>query len=63
VISFELVFPCVEYPRVNVFCDLHSIDHHPPLQHVFVVTAYTGGVSVDAIRPDGSVLMHFDRAT
>jgi hypothetical protein len=42
---------------------LHSIDHHPPLQHVFVVTAYTGGVSVDAIRPDGSVLMHFDRAT
>jgi hypothetical protein len=45
------------------FAFLFSIRRRLPSQHVFVVTAYTGGVTVDAIRPDGSVLMHFDRAT
>jgi hypothetical protein len=47
----------------NAKPDAWYIEHASPAQHVYVVTARAGLVSVQAIAPDRSVLLEFERET
>lgn len=47
----------------NVKPDAWYIERASPAQHVYVVTARQGVVSVKAIAPDGNVFLEFERET